>query len=136
MITCIIPSQSSLSPLRALVSSKYSNKDQTYRDHPNIIIIHFSLTSCRPSPAPQAAFIASFCACCLFTVSARTPGDGTLLPDFGRRGSATKHCTVYSPPRCFLHHSQGQDRSHGCAGCGALDHHQHRRHKCYNKDRN
>ena len=39
----------------------------------------------------------------------------------------TIHLSVYLPPRCFLQHSQEQDRSHGSEGCGAPDQHQHRR---------
>ena len=60
-------------------------------------------------------------------VSARAPGDDTLLQDFGQRASATKHPLVYLPPRCFLQHSQGEDKSRGNEGRSAPDEHQHQR---------
>ena len=39
---------------------------------------------------------------------------------------ATTHISVYLPPRCFLQHSQEQDRSDGSEGCGPPRQHQHR----------
>ena len=78
--------------------------------------------SCRPSPALQAASIASCCACSFCTRTGRRHASSRSWS----RARATTHISVQLPPRCFLQHTPEQHRSHGSEGCGAPAQHQHR----------
>ena len=97
---------------RTLMRTRHARFRSTGSYICSIAITTVNLTSYRPSPALQAASIASCCACCFCTNTGRRHASLRSWTTSTRNHThISVHLVTHLPPRCFLEHSQEQNRS-------------------------